>query len=201
MTVLLIDNYDSFTYNLYQMVQAQTEQPVVVYRNDALDWEAVQNLRPRQVILSPGPGHPGTERDFGICREIILHHNQLDCPVLGVCLGHQGLVHHLGGEVLPAPAVVHGKTSPVRVLKPDPLLEGLPNPFTAMRYHSWVVSRNLPPMLDILAETEDTDRLVMAIRHKHRPLYGVQFHPESIGTPQGARLLGNFLGLKATLQV
>lgn len=197
MTILLVDNYDSFTWNLYQMVQAQTPETVRVVRNDELDWPAVRALRPSHVILSPGPGHPANPRDFGICREIVLGQPELDCPVLGVCLGHQGIVRHLGGNVVPAPDVVHGKTARVRILKPSPLLAGLPDPFTAMRYHSWMIDPfTLPAELEILAETVDASPVVMALAHKTRPLYGVQFHPESIGTPEGARLLGNFLGLR-----
>lgn len=198
MAVLILDNYDSFTYNLYQMVQAQTDEPVVVHRNNALDWAGLLQLHPSRIILSPGPGHPARPSDFGLCQTVIERHNELRCPVLGVCLGHQGLIHLSGGSVVPAPDIVHGKTSPVRILKPHPLLEGLPNPFTVMRYHSWTVERNtLPAGFELLAETIETDParepLIMAVAHKERPLYGVQFHPESVGTPEGARLLRNFV--------
>lgn len=198
MTLLLLDNYDSFTYNLYQRVQAQTEAPVEVLRNDALDFDALRARRPGGVILSPGPGHPGVEKDFGLCREVILRQSELDCPVLGVCLGMQGIVHHLGGRVISAPEVMHGKTSEVEILEETQLLAGLSNPFTVMRYHSLAVEEaSLPPDLIVTAR-DKTHGLVMALEHKSRPLYGVQFHPESIGTPEGDRLLGNFVELCLT---
>lgn len=206
MAVLILDNYDSFTYNLYQMVQAQTNEPVVVHRNNELDWQGLKALGPSRIILSPGPGHPSRPSDFGLCQAVIERQAELNCPILGVCLGHQGLIHLSGGSVVPAPEIVHGKTSPVRILKPHPLLAGLPNPFTVMRYHSWTVDRDsLPPEFELLAETVETDSarepLIMAVAHKKYPLYGVQFHPESVGTPEGAQLLRNFIELKATKPV
>jgi anthranilate synthase/aminodeoxychorismate synthase-like glutamine amidotransferase len=203
LSIVILDNFDSFTFNLYQMVQAQTELPVQVFRNNALSWEDLLALRPQRIILSPGPGHPARSSDFGLCREVLQNHEQLACPVLGVCLGHQGMAHYFGGQVKPAPTIVHGKTSRVRILQDSPLLAGLPNPFTVMRYHSWVVAaRALPPDFDLIAELEPapsaeaglSSPLVMAMQHRHKPLFGVQFHPESIGTPEGAQLLGNFLG-------
>ncbi len=191
--IVLIDNYDSFTYNLYQMVQAQTDRPVLVYRNDTITLEALVSMQPDRVILSPGPGHPGHEKDFGVCRDIIINQAILDCPVLGVCLGHQGITHHLGGTVCKAPEIIHGKTSPVEILADSPLLRGLPNPFEVMRYHSLIIDEaTLPPTLRIIAR-EQTKKLPMAIQHTKQPLYGVQFHPESIGTPEGHILLKNFL--------
>ncbi|MBX2859949.1 MAG: aminodeoxychorismate/anthranilate synthase component II [Vampirovibrio sp.] len=193
MTILLIDNYDSFTYNLYQMTQALTEEPVEVFRNDAIDFEKVKTLSPSRIILSPGPGHPAVDKDFGVCRDILEKYDELNVPLLGVCLGHQGLVHTFGGAVTKAPAIVHGKTSMVDVLSPSPLLENLPNPFEAMRYHSLVAAdEKFPDVLQILAR-DKTHNLIMAVRHREKPLYGVQFHPESIGTPQGTNLLRNFI--------
>jgi anthranilate synthase component 2 len=216
MSIIILDNFDSFTYNLYQMVQAQTSLPVQVFRNNALSWEELLALHPDRVILSPGPGHPARPADFGLCREVVQQHESLGCPVLGVCLGHQGMAHYFGGQVVPAPAIVHGKTSPVRIIKPSPLLEGLPNPFKVMRYHSWTVDRDhFPAEFEIIAELaaepnieSNTDLgaqptsarpnanptpLVMAMQHRSKPLYGVQFHPESVGTPEGTKLLSNFL--------
>ena len=184
------------------MVQAQTELTVRVFRNNALSWEDLLALRPQRVILSPGPGHPAIDSDFGLCRAVLQNHEELACPVLGVCLGHQGMAHYYGGQVEPAPTIVHGKTSWVRILQDSPLLEGLPNPFTVMRYHSWVVAAHaLPPEFELIAELESvpsaeaglSPSLVMAMQHRSKPLFGVQFHPESIGTPEGAQLLGNFL--------
>lgn len=200
MAVLILDNFDSFTYNLYQMVQAQTDEPVVVHRNNALSWEDLRALSPSRIILSPGPGHPSRAADFGLCRLVVERQAELNCPVLGVCLGHQGIIHLYGGSVVPAPEIVHGKTSPVRIIKPHPLLAGLPNPFTVMRYHSWTAERgSLPAEFELLAETVEThperEPLIMAVAHQSRPLYGVQFHPESVGTPEGGKLLHNFLTL------
>jgi len=193
MAVVIIDNYDSFTYNLYQLVQGLTDQAVQVYRNDAIDIERLLALSPARVILSPGPGHPGNERDFGVCRSVILDQERLGCPVLGVCLGHQGIVHHLGGRVVGAPEIVHGKASEVEVTAPSLLLDGLPERFPAMRYHSLVASEeHFPSELKVTAR-EGRQGLVMAIEHRSRPLFGVQFHPESIGTPHGTTIMRNFL--------
>jgi len=212
MSIVILDNFDSFTYNLYQMVQAQTSLPVQVFRNNALSWEELLALQPDRVILSPGPGHPSRPSDFGLCRDVLQRHSELNCPVLGVCLGHQGMAHYFGGQVVPAPAIVHGKTSPVRILKPSPLLDGLPNPFTVMRYHSWTVDpAALPDEFEVIAELDGppTDGnasakpetpLVMAMQHKSKPLFGVQFHPESVGTPEGGKLLGNFLAITADMK-
>jgi anthranilate synthase component 2 len=191
--IVIIDNYDSFTYNLYQMVQAQTALPVQVYRNDAIAPEALQALKPGRIILSPGPGHPGVEKDFGVCKHVILNHKQFDCPVLGVCLGHQGMAQHLGGQVVSAPEIVHGKTSMIHILEDSPLFEGLPNPFEAMRYHSLLIDEATLPKEFRITAREARLNLPMAIQHTTLPLYGIQFHPESIGTPQGAQLLKNFL--------
>ncbi|WMU93279.1 anthranilate synthase component 2 [Microcystis phage MaAM05] len=200
MSLLILDNFDSFTYNLYQMVQARTSLSVRVHRNNELDWDAIKTLAPQGILISPGPGHPSRAQDFGICKTVIERQNELKCPILGVCLGHQGLVYTLGGQVVPAPHIMHGKTSAVRIVQSHPLLAGLPNPFTVMRYHSWMVDRNtLPEDWQILAETEPTPAqplpLIMALAHRDRPLYGVQFHPESVGTPEGGQLLSNFIRL------
>lgn len=195
--VVIIDNYDSFTYNLYQMVQALTETPVEVYRNDAINLQELRDRLPSRIILSPGPGHPGNPLDFGVCKDVILQQEVLECPVLGVCLGHQGIVHYLGGRVVQAPVICHGKTSSIgfRSSRQDtvPLFDGLPNPFQAMRYHSLVAEEEgFPEELEITAR-EMYHGLIMGLRHKTRPVYGVQFHPESIGTPEGAQLLRNFI--------
>jgi anthranilate synthase component II len=203
---VLIDNYDSFTYNLYQMIQAQTSHPVVVYRNDAITFEALRALAPVGVILSPGPGHPAKPSDFGVCAEVLTRwlelSPELNVPVLGVCLGQQGMAAYFGGQVVQAPAIMHGKTSQVRVLKPSsPMLQGISNPFTAMRYHSLVAEESsLPACFEITAKDNDHD-LIMAMEHKEWPLYGLQFHPESIGTPEGATLLLNFIMLCAARSI
>jgi anthranilate synthase component II len=195
--LLLIDNYDSFTFNLYQMLQEQTEAKVSVYRNDALTFDELLALKPDGVVLSPGPGHPAASKDFGICQAVIEQWDRLNVPVLGVCLGHQGLGCYMGGQVSQAPAIMHGKTSQVAVLRQDsPLFAGLPNPFTAMRYHSLVVSEENFPHETFRITAKDLDHgLIMAMEHRSKPLYGVQFHPESIGTPEGGLMLKNFLTL------
>lgn len=191
--VLLIDNYDSFTYNLYQYL-GELGAETLVYRNDAITFEQAQSLRPDHVVISPGPGHPGTPRDFGVCTEILLKMAPT-VPTLGVCLGHQGMAHHLGGKVVRAPQIVHGKTDRIEHDGAG-LFAGLPQPLTVMRYHSLVVSdEGLPECLEVSART--ADGLIMAMRHRDWPLVGMQFHPESIGTPEGHGLLRNFLKMEA----
>ncbi|HEY9776451.1 MAG TPA: aminodeoxychorismate/anthranilate synthase component II [Planktothrix sp.] len=193
MKVVIIDNYDSFTFNLYQMLQPLADEPVEVFRNDRLSFDDVARLRADRIVLSPGPGHPANDSDFGVCKEIIVRRNELGCPVLGVCLGHQGIVQHLGGSVVGAPEIVHGKSSLIEIKAETPLFAGLTDSFEAMRYHSLVASeQGFPADLQVVAR--DANRaLVMAIQHKKDRLYGVQFHPESIGTPCGAKILENFV--------
>jgi anthranilate synthase/aminodeoxychorismate synthase-like glutamine amidotransferase len=193
MALVLIDNYDSFTYNLFQMLQVLTTQPVEVFRNDKLDFDSLKSLKPTHVVLSPGPGHPGNDSDFGICKDIIINQEQLSCPVLGVCLGHQGIVHHLGGKVVGAPKIVHGKSSRVNLTDRSPLFEGLQSGFEAMRYHSLVAAEEKFPSDLAVTAREADDGLIMALQHKTKALYGVQFHPESIGTPEGSKILRNFI--------
>ena len=191
MRVLIIDNYDSFTHNLYQLVGAQGVQ-VDVVRNDALTVGEIAACAPSHIILSPGPGHPGNARDFGVCAAVI--DTLISTPTLGVCLGHQGLAHRLGASVVRAPEIVHGKTSSIRH-DGTGLFAGLPESLEVMRYHSLTVDpATLPDSLVVNATTEDG--LAMGLRHQHRPLHGLQFHPESIGTPDGASLIRNFLELR-----
>ena len=202
MTVLLIDNYDSFTFNLYQLMQAETQATVVVVRNDA---DTVAGLlatyNPTHIVLSPGPGHPDEPKDFGVCAALIRQLPSHKIPMLGVCLGHQGMASIFGGKVISAPAIVHGKTSLIEALllengQISPLFSGLSVPFEAMRYHSLVVEESSFPhdVLEITAK-DKTHGLIMGLQHRTLPLYGVQFHPESIGTPEGHQLLYNFLTL------
>jgi anthranilate synthase component 2 len=207
--ILIIDNYDSFTYNLFQAVAKLGGNPVV-FRNDEISLESVKKEKPTHIILSPGPGHPDVPRDFGVCGEVI---DVLSgtVPLLGVCLGHQGIVSRFGGNVVRAPTIMHGKTSSIRILPIERASEkgndahsapphgypsifvGLPNPFEAMRYHSLIAEReSFPDALLVTAETLE-DRLIMALQHRTHPTYGVQFHPESIGTPVGDIILKNFL--------
>ena len=191
MKVLLLDNYDSFTYNLYQCI-AELGAEVVICRNDAIDLAGIAALAPNRIVLSPGPGRPDNARDFGVCGPAIERYGG-EIPILGVCLGHQGIVHRLGGRVVAAPEIVHGKTSQLRHDGAG-LFAGLAQELEAMRYHSLMAERqSLPATLQISAET--SDGVIMAVRHRIWPLYGLQFHPESIGTPLGATLLANFLQL------
>ena len=188
--VLLVDNYDSFTWNLAHDL-GRTGADVVVRRNDTIDLAHIRALAPTHIVLSPGPGRPERPADFGVCLDILEH--LVDTPILGVCLGLQGMAWHAGGRVVHAPRVMHGKTSAIRHHGRG-LFEGLPNPMQVMRYHSLVVDRtSVPACFDITAETEDG--LVMALAHRSRPLWGVQFHPESVGSPNGPTLVARFLAL------
>lgn len=185
--ILLIDNYDSFTFNLYQFL-AELGADVVVHRNDQITLDEVDAMNDLQgVVISPGPCTP---REAGISINIIEHMTGR-VPVLGVCLGHQSIGDAFGGDVVRAPHVMHGKTSFIHH-EGKGIFQGLPNPFIATRYHSLIVDREtLPETLEITAETEDG--IIMGLQHRDYPIYGVQFHPESILTPAGKQLLGNFL--------
>jgi anthranilate synthase/aminodeoxychorismate synthase-like glutamine amidotransferase len=184
--VLLVDNYDSFTYNLYQAL-GELGAATRVVRNDELDVEGALSLAPRRVVISPGPGTPD---GAGITLELI-RRAPAELPLLGVCLGHQALGQAFGGRVVRAARLMHGKTSEVRH-DGRGLFRGLPDPFTATRYHSLVVDRaSVPECLEVSAWTDDG--VVMGLRHRERPLQGVQFHPESLFTDRGKDLLANFL--------
>ena len=189
--ILVVDNYDSFVFNLVQYL-GELGAETVVWRNDAGTVDDVRGLRPDGVLISPGPGHP---RDARLSVEVVRELGPT-LPVLGVCLGHQVIGHVYGGRVGRAPELVHGKTSPVHH-QGGGVLAGLPAPFDATRYHSLVVERQgLPPVLEVTGET--AGGLVMALRHRDHPVEGVQFHPESILTDAGHQLLGNWLaGLRA----
>ncbi|PYO67710.1 MAG: anthranilate/aminodeoxychorismate synthase component II [Gemmatimonadetes bacterium] len=190
--LFVLDNYDSFTYNLVQLFGELGQEPVV-YRNDALTVEEVLALKPRAAVLSPGPCTP---RDAGILVPLV-RALAGKIPVLGVCLGHQAIGEAFGGRVVRADRLMHGKTCPV-LHEADELFEGIPSPVTGMRYHSLVVEpASLPQDLVITAWSADRpkDAEIMAMKHRKYPIYGVQFHPESIGTEHGKRLLENFLGV------
>lgn len=186
--ILVIDNYDSFTYNLVQFL-GELGAELQVYRNDTITVDEIRKLAPERIIISPGPCTPN---EAGVSMAVVRELGQ-SIPILGVCLGHQSIGQVYGGKVLRAPYLMHGKTSQIHH-NGEGLFAGLPNPLRATRYHSLIVERqSLPAELEITAQTEDG--LVMAIRHKHHPVYGVQFHPESILTEGGKQLLNNFLSL------
>jgi anthranilate synthase component 2 len=190
MKVLVIDNYDSFVYNLVQYIGELGAEPIV-YRNDELTLKNALKLKPDRIVISPGPGTPEETRYFGVCPEI-LKHMSLRIPTLGVCLGHQGIVFTFGGRVARAKRIMHGKTSPVEHDGVG-IFKGVKNPIRAARYHSLVVDRNaLPKCLRVTAVALD-DGEVMGVRHITYPIEGVQFHPESIITEQGKEILKNFL--------
>ena len=185
--LLLIDNYDSFTYNLVHYL-GELGAEVAVHRNDALDVQEAMALRPAAIVLSPGPCDPA---QAGICLALTAAAAETRTPLLGVCLGHQAIGHVFGGAVVRAPVLMHGKTSEIRH-DGEGIYAGLGNPFVATRYHSLVVDRaSVPECLEITAET--SDGLVMGLRHRSLPIVGVQFHPESILTLEGERLLANFV--------
>jgi len=189
MKVLLVDNYDSFVYNLYQRLGELGADPVV-HRNDAIDIAFVKALAPDAVVLSPGPGRPDVPRDFGVCAEILREVSPIT-PTLGVCLGHQGVGTRYGARVGPAARLLHGKVSRI-THDGRAIYEGLPNPLVAGRYHSLAIERGtLPEDLEVTATAEDGE--IMGVRHRTHPIEGVQFHPESILTPEGPALLRNFL--------
>ena len=190
MKVLVIDNYDSFVYNLVQYIGEQGAE-TVVYRNDQTSLQQLAQLKPDRIVISPGPGNPEDEKYFGVCTSILQTMSK-KIPTLGVCLGHQGIIHAYGGKIVHAKKLMHGKTC---IIKHDQtgLLNGVPNPFSATRYHSLAGERDsIPNCLQVTAEAVD-DGEIMAIRHKQYPIYGVQFHPESILCEEGKTIIHNFL--------
>jgi anthranilate synthase/aminodeoxychorismate synthase-like glutamine amidotransferase len=186
--ILMIDNYDSFTYNLVQYI-GQLGGEVVVHRNDKISLDEIRELKPDAIVISPGPCTP---KEAGISVEVIRQFGS-SIPILGVCLGHQAIGYAFGGEVIRAERIMHGKTSQI-INDGRTIFQGLPNPFVAGRYHSLLVRRDsLPACLEISAETEEGE--IMGIRHEEYPLEGIQFHPESVLTPNGKRILKNFLAM------
>jgi len=184
--ILMIDNYDSFTYNLVQYLGSLGAQ-IKVFRNDKISIGQIKRIRPKRIVISPGPGRP---EDAGISCEVIREFAG-SIPILGVCLGHQAIGYVYGGRIIGAKKLMHGKISLIYHNKKD-ILKGIPNPFEATRYHSLIVERiSLPDCLEIIAWTKEKE--IMGLKHKKYPLWGVQFHPESILTKQGLNILANFL--------
>ena len=184
--IVVIDNYDSFTYNLVQYL-GELGQELRVFRNDQVTLDDITKLKPSRIVISPGPGTP--KEDSGISNQAICQFYR-DIPILGVCLGNQCIGHVFGGVVTRAPRLMHGKTSLV-YHDAKGIYEGIPNPFEAGRYHSLIVKEPLPEELRVTAFTKEGE--VMGVRHKKYPLEGVQFHPESVLTPHGKEILKNFL--------
>lgn len=185
--ILLIDNYDSFSYNLYQLI-GQINPDIKVVRNDKITLEEISDLNPECIILSPGPGKP---ENAGICVDVVkTFYDKI--PILGVCLGHQAICEAFGGKISHASRLMHGKSSKIS-LDYDYLFKGLPSEISVGRYHSLsLVSDTLPECLDIISKAKD-DGEVMAVKHESYSVYGLQFHPESILTPDGLTIIGNFL--------
>ena len=191
--VLVIDNYDSFTYNLVQYL-GELGVELQVQRNDQITLDQIRALQPERILISPGPCSP---RESGLSNEIIRTFGP-QLPLLGVCLGHQCIGHAFGAAVVVNYRMMHGKTSPIHHNGRD-LFEGMPNPFTATRYHSLVIQRErLPDCLDVTAESDEGE--IMGVRHKEHPIWGVQFHPESILTENGRTIVKNFLKLEKQKQ-
>ena len=185
--ILIIDNFDSFTYNLYQYVGSINPR-VVVYRNNAISLDEIHKLNPSHIVISPGPGQP---KDAGICEEVINKVKGM-YPMLGVCLGHQAIGEVFGGKVVLAPKLVHGKKSKIKIDTACKLFSNMPKEMQGARYHSLIVAKNnLPKELLITAETEQGE--IMGLKHKDYNIYGVQFHPESIMTSDGKKIIENFL--------
>ncbi len=190
MKVLIIDNFDSFVYNLAQYVGQLGAEPIV-YRNNQMTVHEAEQLNPDRIILSPGPGRPDDPKYFGICLDIIKKISPR-VPTLGVCLGHQGIAYAFGGSIAPAKHLMHGKTSLIRH-ESDGLFNRVENPLRATRYHSLVCRRkDFPKSLEETATSLD-DGEIMGLRHREYPIYGVQFHPESILTTEGLKIIKNFL--------
>lgn len=185
--ILLIDNYDSFSYNVYQLV-GSVEPDVKVVRNDEMTREDIEQMAPQGIVISPGPGRPA---DAGICEEVISYFAG-KIPILGICLGHQAICETFGANITYAKQLMHGKQSVVKVLGDSVLFRGMDSQFTVARYHSLAAdAATMPEFLRVTATTEDGE--IMAVEHREYPIYGVQFHPESVLTPNGKQMIENFI--------
>ena len=192
MKILVIDNYDSFVYNIAQILGELGAEPTVI-RNDMTSLVDIRKMNPYAIVISPGPGHPADRKYFGVCTDVITEIGPTT-PILGVCLGHQGIAHAFGGKVINAGKVRHGKTSPIKYSS-DRIFENVSNPFKATRYHSLVADRKtFPSSLEVTAEALD-DGEIMGLRHRKYLIEGVQFHPETVLTKDGRVILRNFISL------
>jgi len=190
--VIVIDNYDSFTYNLYQYISEFTPETKVFY-NDKCTIEDLEAFNPTHIVISPGPGTPDNPKDIGVTYDAIEHYEN-KMPILGVCLGHQAITKYYGGDIVHAPTVMHGKQSKITIGESD-ILSNLDKTIDVMRYHSLMADRKtFPEKLKITSET--TDGIIMSFEHTNLPIYGIQFHPESVGTPVGKQIIENFLNLE-----
>jgi anthranilate synthase/aminodeoxychorismate synthase-like glutamine amidotransferase len=185
--VVVIDNYDSFTYNLVQYL-GELGADIQVFRNDAITPPMLSEMNPSHIVISPGPGDP---QDAGVSNDVIKVNGETT-PILGVCLGHQCIGQVFGGQVIRAPRLMHGKTSEIYHYG-DGIFVGIPSPFEATRYHSLVVAGSIPEEIEVTAFTSQNE--IMGLRHRHLPIYGVQFHPEAILTQYGMQILHNFLSI------
>lgn len=190
--ILLVDNYDSFSFNLVQLIGelVDGQEELRVIRNDELDVEEILALKPSHIVLSPGPGKPS---DAGVCEALIKAVTRTPIPLLGVCLGHQAICETFGGRITYAPQLMHGKRSQVKINDDSVIFKGLPKEIVVARYHSLVADKELIPE-DLQVTAVDDKGEVMAVEHRTLPIYGVQFHPESIMTPDGREMVNNFLG-------
>jgi anthranilate synthase/aminodeoxychorismate synthase-like glutamine amidotransferase len=186
--ILVLDNYDSFTYNLVHYI-GECGEEVLVVRNDEISVDEINHLNPKKIVISPGPCTPA---EAGISIELI---KSSSVPVLGVCLGHQAIGAAFGGKIIKAPEIFHGKLSEVRHSQEE-LFQNIESPYSVVRYHSLIIEKDsLPDELEITGVLEENPDIIMAVQHKERPIYGVQFHPESIDTHYGMKLIENFLAL------
>ncbi len=189
--IILIDNYDSFSYNLVQLIGGMVKEEIRVIRNDDMTVEELEACKPSHIILSPGPGRPA---DAGICEEVVKK-SKGEVPILGVCLGHQSICEAFGAEITYAEHLMHGKQSLIDLDQETELFQGLPAQIKVARYHSLVADpKTMPDCLQVIARDAERGE-IMAVKHKEYPIYGLQFHPESVLTPQGGMLMKNFFGL------
>ncbi|MEM0097499.1 MAG: aminodeoxychorismate/anthranilate synthase component II [Conexivisphaerales archaeon] len=189
---IIIDNYDSFVYNIAQLVEENGSRAVVV-RNDEVSVSGIDRIRPDRIIISPGPGTPESRTDVGISIAVIRKLGYR-YPIMGICLGHQIIGYTFGAKIRHARSIMHGKISKIQVIKRDRIFSGIPDEFSAARYHSLVVSEVQEPLETMAISVEDKE--VMAIRHREQNIFGVQFHPESLGTAYGKTVLANFMRIK-----